>query len=93
MGTLAAGGWWAGLTRRAPVAGVQGRVPGLTPMTIPQVPGALQRMTEKKATEAFTVGEGRWGSWGGRSCSRPGFQSPHPFLSGLLQPHGPRVPP
>lgn len=59
-------------------------------MPNPQVRSALQRMTEKKATEAFTVGAGRWGSWGGRSHSLP---MPHPFLSGLLQPHGPSIPP
>uniref|UniRef100_M3YRB2 Adhesion G protein-coupled receptor D2 n=1 Tax=Mustela putorius furo TaxID=9669 RepID=M3YRB2_MUSPF len=55
-----------------------------------EVRSALQRMTEKKATEAFTVGAGRWGSWGGRSHS---LSMPHLYLSGLLQPHGPSVPP
>ena len=63
QGTLAAGGWDVGGGRQGLLAGGSatgpwrsGEGPSPDPGPILQVQSALQRMTEKKAVEAFTVG-------------------------------------
>uniref|UniRef100_A0A8C9KC68 Adhesion G protein-coupled receptor D2 n=1 Tax=Panthera tigris altaica TaxID=74533 RepID=A0A8C9KC68_PANTA len=54
------------------------------------VRNALQRMTEKKATEAFMVGAGRWGSWepGGPTHSQDS-SADTPFFQVCSSPIGP----